>query len=713
METMNTGRWLIVLGVAGTIGIVVLISFLFWPKVGITSTKSVLAGQSLNVYFTNPVRENLDASKFHIKKGNKKTPAKLSYGNKNTSLLVGGLQPGDYTLHIPSKSFGIWKRAEEQVLSFTVLESVQPVTSIKEIENFFERVEPQGRSEIMEKSSSEDKASTSGVADHSQTNQQVAGVDEADTVKTDGDFLYDVLNGEGLMITDVRNSNEMVRASKVAFSDEFYANQLYIEQDKVVLIGGRNLDAPTSNMDSNRTGDRMMPTQQMSVIRVYDVTDRTNPKLIRETGAEGYVIGTRKIGQFVYMITNNQPFLWYDHQISVEDQLIPKVYDSAAAQKVQPLALDKISILPGAMEPSYSVITTLDIESGEEGGVNTKAYLGSGEQLYMSPNHLYLTSTNYQNNQQSTSEVFKFSLDKTQVHFLQTAQLKGTILNQFSMDEHNGYFRTVTTEGNLWDERNKAKNHLFILDENMKQVGSVENLAVNERIYSARFLGDKAYMVTFRETDPLFVMDVADPNNPKVLGELKIPGFSNYLHPLDEGHLIGFGYETIAKKNPQGGAPIIQTGGMKISVFDVTDFANPKETASEVIGGQGTYSSVQHDHHALFIHPTRHLFGFPISVYEQSKRENILDLQSSGAMIYEITAERGIVQTADLTKHMTHEYMDWEKEIQRLLYSDNALYTMSVNEVNSYTLDHFAPLDTLERAGHTTNSVQPLESIGK
>ncbi|WP_158233185.1 beta-propeller domain-containing protein [Sporosarcina sp. P7] len=710
---MNTGRWLIVLGVAGTIGIVVLISFLFWPKVGITSTKSVLAGQSLNVYFTNPVRENLDASKFHIKKGNKKTPAKLSYGNKNTSLLVGGLQPGDYTLHIPSKSFGIWKRAEEQVLSFTVLESVQPVTSIKEIENFFERVEPQGRSEIMEKSSSEDKASTSGVADHSQTNQQVAGVDEADTVKTDGDFLYDVLNGEGLMITDVRNSNEMVRASKVAFSDEFYANQLYIEQDKVVLIGGRNLDAPTSNMDSNRTGDRMMPTQQMSVIRVYDVTDRTNPKLIRETGAEGYVIGTRKIGQFVYMITNNQPFLWYDHQISVEDQLIPKVYDSAAAQKVQPLALDKISILPGAMEPSYSVITTLDIESGEEGGVNTKAYLGSGEQLYMSPNHLYLTSTNYQNNQQSTSEVFKFSLDKTQVHFLQTAQLKGTILNQFSMDEHNGYFRTVTTEGNLWDERNKAKNHLFILDENMKQVGSVENLAVNERIYSARFLGDKAYMVTFRETDPLFVMDVADPNNPKVLGELKIPGFSNYLHPLDEGHLIGFGYETIAKKNPQGGAPIIQTGGMKISVFDVTDFANPKETASEVIGGQGTYSSVQHDHHALFIHPTRHLFGFPISVYEQSKRENILDLQSSGAMIYEITAERGIVQTADLTKHMTHEYMDWEKEIQRLLYSDNALYTMSVNEVNSYTLDHFAPLDTLERAGHTTNSVQPLESIGK
>ena len=697
---MNTGRWLVVLGAAGTIGILVLVSFLFWPKVGITSTKSVLAGQSLNIYFTDPVKKSMDASQFHVTKSNKKTQAELSYGNDNTSLQIGELQPGNYTLHIPSNSFGIWKRAEDKALSFTVLESVKPVNSIKEIENFFERIEPQGRSEIMMESSTEDKASSAsgGGPDYSQTNQQVAGVDEADQVKTDGDYLYEVLNGEGLIITDIRNPKDMVHASEVDFTDGFYANELYVDQDKVVLIGGQNLNAPTSNTDSKMTEDRIMPMQQLSVIRVYDVTDRTNPKLIRETGAEGYVIGTRKIGPYVYMITNNQPFLWYDHPAPAEDQLLPKVYDSAVEQKVQSLALDKISILPGAMEPSYSIITTLDIESGEKGEVNTKAYLGSGDQLYMSTDHLYLTSTNYQDYQQNTSEVYKFSLDKTQVNFLQTAQLKGTILNQFSMDEHNGYFRTVTTEGNLWDERNRAKNHLFILDENMKQVGSVENLAVNERIYSARFLGDKAYMVTFRETDPLFVMDVADPTNPKVLGELKIPGFSNYLHPLDEGHLIGFGYETIAKKNPQGGEPIIQTGGMKISLFDVTDFANPKESDTEIIGGQGTYSSVQDDHHALFIHPSRSLFGFPVSIYQQSERDGgVVDLQSSGAMIYEITVERGIVQVADLTRVMTNDYMDWEKEIRRLLYSGETVYTIAPNEVRSYALNGYALLDTLAK----------------
>lgn len=696
---MNKSRWFVVIGTLGTVGAVLLMSYLLWPKVHVSSTKSVLAGQPFTVYFTEPIKKGMDVSEFRITKDDKKTAADFSYGSGQKSMMIDALKPGDYQLHIPATSFGIWKRAQDKKISFTVLESVKSVSSIEEIEVFFERIEPQGRSETLE-SSSEDKASSSdssGGSDYSQTNQQVAGVDEADTVKTDGEFLYEVLNGEGLVITDIRNPANMMQAGKVNFTDGFYARELYVDADKAIVIGGKSLDMPTSNTDSESKMDRMMPMQELSVIRVYDITDRTNPALIRETGAEGYVVGTRKIGQFVYMITNNQPYYWFNDTPMEGDQLVPKVYDSATDEQVQPLDLNKISILPGAMEPSYSVITTLDIESGNTSGVNTKAYLGSGEQLYMSADHLYLTSTNYQDQLRGNSEVFKFALDGTQVNFLQAAHLKGMILNQFSMDEHEGYFRTVTTEGNLWDERNQSKNHLFILDENMKQVGSVENLAVAERIYSARFLGDKAYMVTFRETDPLFVMDVADPTNPKVLGELKIPGFSNYLHPLGEGHLIGFGYETIAKKDPQGGPPIIQTGGMKISLFDVTDFANPKEADTEIIGGQGTYSSVQQDHHALFIHPSRSLFGFPVSIYQQAERSDNVELESSGAMIYEITTDRGIAQKADLTELMTNDYMDWEKEIQRLLYSGGTVYTISINEINSYTLDNFTLLDTLQK----------------
>ena len=262
------------------------------------------------------------------------------------------------------------------------------------------------------------------------------------------------------------------------------------------------------------------------------------------------------------------------------------------------------------------------------------------------------------------------------------------------MDEHNGYFRVVTTEGNMWNDKNPSKNHLFILDEKMKVTGSVEGLAKGERIYSARFMGDKAYMVTFRETDPLFVIDVANPAAPKVLGELKIPGFSNYLHPLDENHLIGFGYETVAEKNSGGGEPLILTKGMKISLFDVTDFANPKEKDTEIIGGRGTYSPIQYDHKALFQHTERNLYGFPIMVYDETGKDRSIDYQSSGALVYEITPEKGIVLKGDLLKAKKpgEQYSEWESEIQRMLYSKDVLYTVSMKKINNFSLDTFAPI---------------------
>ena len=171
----------------------------------------------------------------------------------------------------------------------------------------------------------------------------------------------------------------------------------------------------------------------------------------------------------------------------------------------------------------------------------------------------------------------------------------------------------------------------------MKIVGSLTGLAKDERIYSARFMGDKAYMVTFKQTDPLFVIDVATPTAPKVLGELKIPGFSNYLHPLDENHLIGFGYET--KIVPQQGSkePLIMTEGMKVSLFDVSDLSNPKEVDTEVIGGQGTFSPIQYDHHALFQHREKNLYGFPITIYEQGVGQEYAQFKQDGALIYEIT----------------------------------------------------------------------------
>jgi uncharacterized secreted protein with C-terminal beta-propeller domain len=371
-----------------------------------------------------------------------------------------------------------------------------------------------------------------------------------------------------------------------------------------------------------------------------------------------------------------------------------------------------LSILPGTLEGTYSVITAMDLTNPKESQVLTKGYLGGSNAMYMSKEALYLTAPIYlpsskKDNQttidrmwspqETNTEIFKFGLDGTTVNFISSSEVTGMLLNQFSMDEHDDYFRVVTTKGFTWDNEAPSENNLFILDEGMKQVGSIEGLAKGERIYSARFMGDKAYMVTFRETDPLFVMDVSNPTAPKVLGELKIPGFSNYLHPLDENHLIGFGYDTKSVPNENGGEPRIITGGMKISLFDVTDFANPIEKDVEILGGQGTYSSLQHDHKALFQHRQKGLFGFPVTLYEGTNKEGYGNYAGEGAIMYEITADKGIQQVANLIKQPSSGqlYENYEQLVQRMVYAEDTLYTISMKEMKSYDLKTFKEISVV------------------
>jgi uncharacterized secreted protein with C-terminal beta-propeller domain len=436
------------------------------------------------------------------------------------------------------------------------------------------------------------------------------------------------------------------------------------------------------------------------------VKDKKNPKLVREIGAEGYLNGARKTDNMLYFVTNVMPNYWA-MQEGGDVELRPYTFDSQKDDKASPMAYSDLSILPGTLEGTYSVITAMDLNNPKDSQVVSKGYLGGSNAMYMSKDALYLTAPIYMpvenddknqtsidrmwNPQETNTEIFKFGLDGTTVNFISSGEVTGMLLNQFSMDEHEGYFRVVTTKGFAWDNEAPSENNLFILDKGMKQVGSIVGLAKGERIYSARFMGDKAYMVTFRETDPLFVMDVSNPTAPKVLGELKIPGFSNYLHPLDENHLIGFGYDTKSLPNENGGEPRIITGGMKISLFDVTDFTNPIEKDMEIIGGQGTYSSLQHDHKALFQHREKGLFGFPVTLYEGSNKEGYGDYAGEGAVMYEITAEKGIKQVANLIKQPSSSqlYENYEQLVQRMVYAGDTLYTISMKEMKSYDLNTF------------------------
>jgi hypothetical protein len=265
------------------------------------------------------------------------------------------------------------------------------------------------------------------------------------------------------------------------------------------------------------------------------------------------------------------------------------------------------------------------------------------------------------------------------------------------MDEHNGIFRIATTKGDMWrTDENTSKNNVYTLDEALKPLGKLEGIAPGERIYSVRFMGSRAYMVTFKNTDPLFAIDLSNPASPAVLGALKIPGYSDYLHPYDETHLIGFGKETT--EVPLKGDPsdpnrtVAYYQGMKLSLFDVSDVTKPVEMFKEIIGDRGTESELLRNHKALLFSKERNLLAFPVTVMEIPNKTaagagNATaygQFKFQGAYVYRLDLTNGFQLKAPIT-HLTEEDLlksgsrpyDSDRHVERILYVGNTLYTLS------------------------------------
>ncbi len=294
--------------------------------------------------------------------------------------------------------------------------------------------------------------------------------------------------------------------------------------------------------------------------------------------------------------------------------------------------------------------------------------------------------------------IHKINVQNGDIEYNDKGEVPGRVLNQFSMDEHNENFRIATTTGDTWDGR--SLNHIYVLDKNMQLAGSVENLAEGERIYSARFLGDKAYMVTFKQVDPLFVIDLKDPKKPEVLGYLKIPGYSDYLHPYDENHIIGIGKDTTDKGLYQG---------LKIALFDITNVSAPKEEAKALIGDRGSDSFALQDHKAFLFDKKRNLLALPVSVAKinESRSEGqgrmiewaYGDVIYRGAYVFNVS-EKGITLLSKITHFNAtngagYDY-DYTKEIKRSLLMDQTLYTVSFGTVKANNLNDFSEVKSLE-----------------
>ncbi len=268
--------------------------------------------------------------------------------------------------------------------------------------------------------------------------------------------------------------------------------------------------------------------------------------------------------------------------------------------------------------------------------------------------------------------IHKLSIDEGKIEHQAQGEVHGSLLNQFSLDEHEGNLRLATTV-NIWNQKRIQYNNVYILDKDMKEIGEITDIAEDEQIYSTRFIGDRLYMVTFRQIDPFFVIDLSDPTNPEILGELKIPGYSSYLHPYDDNHIIGIG-----KEGDEDG----RIGGVKIAMFDVTDVSKPKEIDSIEIGERGSDSAVLHDHKAFLFSKEKGVLVLPVT--EIKEREKLTAYRYSntvwnGAYVFNVD-DTGFDELGKV-KHSSSksDYFYWVREasVLRSLYMDNNLYTVS------------------------------------
>ncbi len=527
----------------------------------------------------------------------------------------------------------------------------------------------------------EDSVSSDISKEYSDTNVQVNGVDEADIVKTDGNYIYYVAN-QRIVIIDAKNKEKV---NEIYADNDNNISEIYIKDNKLVAIsyGYKDMIMPYEYDETKIS----YGNDRVTYANVYNVKDKLNIELEREIAVDGYYLTSRMIDENVYLITNKVLYsICRNNDIGEleETEMLPKYVDSITGESEKCVPYNCIYYIPEGNSSSYLNIASFNINKNSE--VQISSYIGAGDEVYASANNLYVTQTNYEYEPsigfdgitvfELATKIYKFGLEGSNVNYLCEGVVPGEILNQFSMDEKDGYFRIATTDSNTWNDEDNT-NNLYVLNENLKIVGKVEKLAPGERIYSVRFMGDRAYMVTFVETDPLFVIDLSNPKKPKVLGELKIPGFSNYLHPYDENHIIGIGEDTEVKENSYG--EFVTTTGMKMALFDVTDPTNPIEMYKTKIGDSGTYSEVLYNHKAFLFSKEKNLLAFPVTIQNNTTYDSHI---MQGAIVYNIDLKEGFKLKGFIThkeKNLedSYSYNNYDTDIERIIYIENELFTLS------------------------------------
>ncbi len=531
------------------------------------------------------------------------------------------------------------------------------------------------------------EAAAGSESSYSTTNVQVEGVDEADTLKNDGRYIYQTIASDKIAIVDTKGQLKTLSIIKAKENRNITFDTMFLDGNQLIVVAQRYQIGNPGILESKGKVDTYAldyidPHKYFSMLQVYDVSDKTAPKLTREIEIEGSTNQVRKIDDTVYLLTRKYTnYLIKDH--FTKEDVLPVYKDSLANNEEKTILPENIWYQPWGNVGSYTILTAMKL--GDKKPMEVQAVLGEAGQVYMNKNALYLTSPSYFFSSDVRTYISKFAVDKQKVTYLTSGCVMGTLLNQFSMDEYKGKFRVATTTF--------KGNALYVLDEQMKTIGSLNNLAPGERIYSVRFDGEKGYVVTFKQVDPLFVIDLSSPTSPKVLGELKIPGFSQYLHPIGENLVVGIGRSTsdIIRRDENGKEVVtgVTAAGIKLSLFDVSNPKSPKEINHIILGTSGSYSAATDNHKAVTIHKQKQLLAIPIFIdFDQEEKMGTFD----GAYVFGI--ENGkLVGKAKLGKiDSTYRYY---QGTERVCYIGDKLYFLYDNKINAYELDNYKRIQTL------------------
>jgi len=357
----------------------------------------------------------------------------------------------------------------------------------------------------------------------------------------------------------------------------------------------------------------------------------------------------------------------------------------------------------------YTTIVAINTQLDDQNPTRETILLGASSTLYVSLNNIYLTfpmwGTEVGDSLRTT--IHRIHIEDEEIEYVASGAVPGMVLNQFSMDEYDSYFRVATTTFGQTTE-----NNIYVLNMSLEITSSLEDLASGETIYSARFMGERGYLVTFKQIDPLFVIDLSDPYDPEVLGYLKVTGYSDYLHPYDENHIIGVGKETT------DAGEFAWYQGVKISLFDVTDVSNPVEIDKLEIGDRGTDSPVLRDHKAFLFDRTRNLLVMPIleaSVNVSAYPEGVPSWAYGepvyqGAYVFNISVDNGlqlkgrVTHIEDPTELEEYYYYYYYSPffVIRSLYIDDVLYTISNAKIKMHNLGNLDYINEVELL-HSSN----------